>query len=64
MPDEQINGLVLLSMLHDIGKVGITHETHSQKSGSLTPEERKEIERHPEIGYRITREYPGARAGF
>lgn len=57
MPDEQINGLVLLSMLHDIGKVGITHEI-LQKSGSLTPEERKEIERHPEIGYRITRNIP------
>jgi len=57
LPGETINDLVLLSMLHDIGKIGIRHEILN-KPGALTPEERLEIERHPEIGFRITRSIP------
>ena len=57
LSDEMINDLVLLSMLHDIGKVGIRHEILN-KPGPLTPEERREIELHPEIGYRITQSIP------
>lgn len=38
--------------MHDIGKIGITDQI-LRKTGSLTEEEREEIKRHPEMGYRI-----------
>jgi len=57
LSDEMVNDLVLLSMLHDIGKVG-TPESILNKPGPLTPEERARIEQHPEIGYRITQAIP------
>jgi putative two-component system response regulator len=38
--------------MHDIGKIGIA-ETILLKPGPLTPEERLEMQRHAEIGYRI-----------
>ncbi len=48
--DEQwIEQVMATSALHDIGKVGIP-DAVLQKPGRLTPEERKVIERHPEIG--------------
>lgn len=40
------------ALLHDIGKIGISDQI-LLKPGKLTPEERKEIERHPIIGYEI-----------
>ena len=42
----------LASQLHDIGKIGIPGEILS-KPGRLTRDERKIIEEHPDIGYRI-----------
>jgi diguanylate cyclase (GGDEF)-like protein/PAS domain S-box-containing protein len=39
-------------LLHDIGKIAID-ENILNKPGALTEEEREEIMRHPEIGYRI-----------
>lgn len=51
---ELINDLLLLAMLHDIGKLGIP-DAILNKPGTLTPDERCIIQRHPEIGYRITR---------
>ena len=55
--DEAMNELSLLAVLHDIGKVGI-HQSVLQKPGALTPEEWKEMKRHPEIGYRIAQNTP------
>ena len=55
--DEAMNELSLLAVLHDIGKVGI-HENVLKKPGALTPEEWKEMKRHPEIGYRIAQNTP------
>jgi PAS domain S-box/diguanylate cyclase (GGDEF) domain len=55
--DEVLNELSLLAVLHDIGKVGI-HQSVLQKPGPLSPEEWKEMERHPEIGYRIAQNTP------
>ena len=54
---EEKNDLSLLSMLHDIGKVGISMEI-LKKPGPLSEEEWKEIKRHPEIGYRIAQNTP------
>ncbi len=55
--DKSMNELSLLAVLHDIGKVGI-HQSVLQKPGALTPEEWKEMKRHPEIGYRIAQNTP------
>jgi len=57
LSDEAINDLVILAMLHDIGKMGINRKILN-KPGPLSVRERREIEQHPEIGYRITRNIP------
>lgn len=48
----EMGDLCLLAEMHDIGKIGITEQI-LRKAGSLTEEEREEIKRHPEMGYRI-----------
>jgi diguanylate cyclase (GGDEF)-like protein len=57
LSSEETNDLVLLSLLHDIGKIGIRQEILN-KPGPLTPTERLEIELHPEIGFRIAQNIP------
>jgi diguanylate cyclase (GGDEF)-like protein/PAS domain S-box-containing protein len=52
LTDQQINELILLSTLHDIGKIGVS-DNILNKPGKLSDHERREIEKHPEIGYRI-----------
>ncbi len=54
---ETIGDLLLLAMLHDIGKIGIPDHILN-KPGALTPEERHVIERHPAIGQRIAQTAP------
>jgi HD-GYP domain-containing protein (c-di-GMP phosphodiesterase class II) len=44
--------LRLLVDMHDIGKLGVPDHI-LLKPGPLTEEERKKIQRHPEVGYRI-----------
>lgn len=46
------NQMRIAGLIHDIGKIGVD-ETILNKPGRLTPEERTDIERHPEIGWRI-----------
>ncbi|WP_206458218.1 PAS domain S-box protein [Anaerovorax sp. IOR16] len=57
LTDKAMNELSLLSLLHDIGKVGI-HQSVLKKPGILTPEEWNEMKKHSEIGYRITQNAP------
>ncbi|HPJ02392.1 MAG TPA: HD-GYP domain-containing protein [Candidatus Limiplasma sp.] len=57
LSDEMVDDLVLLSMLHDIGKIGVPDEILN-KPGRLTPEERLIINQHPEIGYKIAKTIP------
>ncbi|GAV22782.1 diguanylate cyclase [Carboxydothermus pertinax] len=52
LPREEVDKLVLLVEMHDIGKLGVP-ESVLNKPEPLSPEERRIIERHPEIGYRI-----------
>lgn len=54
LSDDVLNDLSILSMLHDIGKIGID-ENILTKPGKLTESEWEEIKRHPEIGFRIVR---------
>ena len=44
--------LELGALLHDIGKIGIPSELLN-KPGPLTPDERRLVEQHPQIGERI-----------
>ncbi|MEW6281255.1 MAG: HD domain-containing phosphohydrolase, partial [Candidatus Eremiobacterota bacterium] len=54
MPDEKLKEIMIGGWLHDIGKIGI-RDTVLNKEGKLTDEERKLIQRHPEIGAEILR---------
>ncbi len=49
---DEINQMRIAGLIHDIGKIGID-EKILNKPGRLTIEERKDIERHPEIGWKI-----------
>lgn len=57
LSDRQIADLCLLAQFHDIGKIGVS-DTVLFKTGMLTGEERKEIERHSVVGYRIAQAIP------
>lgn len=48
----EINNVILLSKLHDIGKISID-DSVLLKRGKLNSEEWKTIKKHPETGYRI-----------
>ena len=52
--------LVFGSLLHDVGKIGIS-ERILLKPGALTREERSVIELHPRIGYRLVEQVPALR---
>ncbi len=49
---DTIKQIGIAGLVHDIGKIGVD-EMILNKPGRLTPEERREIERHPETGWRI-----------
>ena len=51
-PETVVENLRLFAQFHDIGKVAIS-DSILFKSGPLTPEERLEIQRHCELGYRV-----------
>jgi diguanylate cyclase (GGDEF)-like protein len=52
--------LVFASLLHDVGKIGIS-ERILGKPGPLTPEERAIVQLHPRIGYRLVEQVPDLR---
>ncbi len=49
---EEMMHVKLGSLFHDVGKIGVP-DYILKKPGPLTPEERKEIMKHPEIGAKI-----------
>lgn len=49
---DEVNQIRTAGLIHDIGKMGID-EKILNKPGALSDDEWKEIQRHPEIGYRI-----------
>ena len=57
LPQSKLDELVLLSALHDIGKVAVPDRILLKK-GSLNRDEWKIIKRHPEIGYNIAKATP------
>lgn len=54
---DELNHLELFSMLHDIGKVGISDQILN-KVGKLTDDDWVELKKHPAIGYRIAMSTP------
>ncbi len=54
---QELDAVCLLAMLHDIGKVAIP-EAILSKPGPLNQAEWQEVQRHPEIGYRIVHAMP------
>ncbi|MBA7544550.1 hypothetical protein ES705_36911 [subsurface metagenome] len=53
----RLDELILLSSLHDIGKIAISEDILN-KNGKLTKSEWREIKKHPEIGYNICKSSP------
>jgi putative two-component system response regulator len=49
---ERVEMVRIASVMHDVGKIGIP-DSILLKPGKLTPEERRIMEQHSEIGYRI-----------
>ena len=47
-----INQMKVVGLMHDIGKIGVDEEILN-KTGSLNSTERVDIEKHPEIGWRL-----------
>ncbi len=54
---DKLSNMALLAWVHDIGKADLPDEI-LLKNGSLTEEERKLIQQHPEKGYRIALSSP------
>lgn len=52
IPENDLDDLELVAILHDVGKVAIS-DTILNKKGKLTDEEWIEMRKHSEIGYRI-----------
>jgi diguanylate cyclase (GGDEF)-like protein len=57
LSESSINDLRLLAQFHEIGKVGVPDQVLF-KSGSLTAEERSQVQLHCEIGHRIAQSAP------
>ncbi len=55
LPDDLIETVKYASILHDIGKIGIP-ETILQKPGKLVTDEKKIMQKHPEIGVNIIKD--------
>jgi len=53
LPERSVIDMRLLAQFHDIGKVGIPDRI-LMKPGPLSPEEAIEMQRHCEVGYRIS----------
>lgn len=51
-PQREIEMLDRLSVLHDVGKIGV-HDAMLRKPSGLTPEERASMQQHPAIGAKI-----------
>lgn len=57
LSQKDLDDLHLLSMLHDIGKIGV-EDSILNKPGKLTAEEWVQMKKHPEIGHRIVMSTP------
>src|SRR4029077_21244948 len=54
IPEERLYQVEVAALLHDVGKIGVP-DAILKKPGTLTPEERALINRHPEYSWSILR---------
>ncbi len=54
LAETKLNELVILSALHDIGKISIA-DSIIQKPGKLSPSEWELVKKHPEVGWHIAK---------
>jgi diguanylate cyclase (GGDEF)-like protein/putative nucleotidyltransferase with HDIG domain len=52
LPEQRVERVRLAGILHDIGKIGVP-DSILRKPGPLTEEERRQMNRHPEVGARL-----------
>lgn len=52
LPEEQVDGLVIGALLHDVGKIGVPDHI-LRKPGRLTDDEYETMKRHPALGVEI-----------
>lgn len=57
LSEEEQNDVRIASLLHDIGKLGIS-DAILNKKGTLTDDEREMMKTHPALGYAIVRKSP------
>lgn len=57
LPGDRLKALELGALFHDIGKIGVPSEI-IRKPGPLTASERREMNRHPEVGDQILAPVP------
>jgi putative nucleotidyltransferase with HDIG domain len=58
LPDAEVEAIRLGALLHDVGKIGVRDHI-LLKPGGFSPDERREMERHAEIGHRIVQPIAG-----
>jgi len=57
LPENQVETIRLAAILHDIGKIAVPDRI-LHKEGPLTPEERKLVQSHPEVGAHLIASIP------
>ncbi len=57
LDNEEVERIRITGLVHDVGKIGVP-EIVLRKCGRLTDEEFRQIQAHPEIGYRILKDIP------
>jgi diguanylate cyclase (GGDEF)-like protein len=62
LPEQEVERVRVAALLRDVGEVGVA-ESILSKAGPLNEDERRELERHPEIGARIIGAAQLGRAG-
>lgn len=58
LDDDRLRDLEIAAVLHDIGKIGVP-DAILTKPGPITPEERAEMQKHSEYGWRVLHGIPG-----
>jgi len=56
LSDEQIGGIRIAGLLHDIGKISVPIDILNKPTGNLNKSERNLIKEHPQVGYDILKD--------
>jgi HD-GYP domain-containing protein (c-di-GMP phosphodiesterase class II) len=53
LPESTLDDLAVLTLIHDIGMVGIPDSILTKVDAPLSADEQEALKKHPEIGYRV-----------